>query len=172
MTRRFILYVAISADGFLARHDDDVAWLDAFTGDYGMREFYGSIDTVILGRKTWEVGRRLGMEAYEGVTNYVLSRTKPDSDKVLHATDAVTLVRELRAKEGKDVWLCGGAEIFGTLLDANEIDEIALHVIPVVIGEGIPLFSPKRREVRLELIASDAFNDGVVRLRYRVTKAP
>ena len=75
--RKIIVYIAASADGFIARPDGDVAWLDRpdAAGDYGMKAFYKTIDTVVMGRKTWSVGKRLGQASFPGVTNYVFSRT-------------------------------------------------------------------------------------------------
>lgn len=171
--RKIIAYFAVSADGFIARPDGAVEWLDRprTAGDYGMGRFYRSIDTVIMGRKTWDLGRRLGQPAYAGKANYVFSHTR------LRTGDPrVTLVHErvkrfanfLRRRPGLNIWLVVGADLFGAFLDAGQVDEIVAHVIPTLIGEGIPLFAPRHRSVPLRLLGSRRFADGVVRLHYAV----
>jgi dihydrofolate reductase len=120
--RKFIVYVATSADGFIARTDGSVDWLDRPRpkGNYGMGTFYRSIDTCVLGRKTYEQSARFGMaEGYSGKKNYVLSRTltKAASRKVTIINDNVVAIAErLRAESGRHVWLVGGAEPGNTRL--------------------------------------------------------
>ena len=175
--RKFIVYIATSADGFIARPDGGVEWLDRprTAGDYGMGTFFRSIDTILWGRKTYEValgftrGRGVGYGAQ--VKNWVFSRRPPKA----HTPD-VEFVREpirafakrLRAAPGKDVWIMGGAGLIASFLDAGEIDEFIVHVIPTLIGEGIPLVAPRHRHVPLRLLSTRRFSDGVVRLNYAV----
>jgi dihydrofolate reductase len=172
--RKFIVYVAISADGFIARGDGSVDWLDSprLKGDHGMGAFYRTIDTCVMGRKTYEHAVKFGMaDGYSGKKNYVLSRTlkKPASHKVTVIGDDVAgFAERLRAEKGKHIWLVGGAEAIGAFLDAGAVDELVLHVIPHLIGEGIPLISPRHRDVPLDLSSSRTFADGVLMLRYAV----
>jgi dihydrofolate reductase len=172
--RKIIVYVAISADGFIARRDGSVDWLDRPRpkGNYGMTAFYRSIDTCILGRKTYDFAVRFGMaEGYAGKRNYVFSRTlsKAASPKVSVVSEDVTAFTErLRSEKGKDIWLVGGAELVAAFLDSGQVDEFMIHVIPKMIGEGIPLVAPRHRDLRLKLLASKKFPDGVVRLHYGV----
>jgi dihydrofolate reductase len=175
--RKIIAYLATSADGYIARRDGGVEWLDRPrpAGNYGMDKFFRSIDTILLGRKTYEVALGLtggkGIGSGKRVKNYVFSRRPPKS----HTPD-VEFVREplarfakrLRATPGKDVWMMGGAGLIGSFLDAGEIDEFVIHVVPILIGEGIPLIAPGRRSVRLRLLSVRRFSDGVVRLHYSV----
>ena len=174
-SRRFIAYLAISADGFIARGDGSVDWLDRpdAAGDYGMREFYDTVDTVIMGRGTWDFAVAHGMPGYAGKTNYVLTHRKPrkryDGVKFVSG-DVSSLIGDLRAQRGKDVWIVGGGDVFGQCLDAGAVDEFVLHVMPTFIGEGIPLLSKKRRTVPLTLKSTKRFKDGVVMLRYAVTR--
>lgn len=173
--RKIIVYVATSADGYIARPDGDVAWLDrpSTAGDYGMAAFYKSIDTTLMGRKTYDVAVKFGQKGYAGKMNYVFSRARRRS-----RTPNVAFVREevgdfarrLRAGKGKHVWLVGGGELTAAFLDAGQIDEFILHVIPVFIGEGIPLIQPRHRDVSLTLRSSRAYSDGVVRLHYSVVR--
>jgi dihydrofolate reductase len=171
--RNVIVQVATSADGYIARLDGSVKWLDRPSppGDYGMREFYATIDTVLMGRKTWEVGIELGQTHFAGKTNYVFSRTPRTAEHVEIVTeDPVAFVRRLRAEPGKDIWLVGGGELIATLIDGGEVDRFLIHLIPVLIGEGIPLIAPRYREIELALQGTQTFADGVVQLDYTVRK--
>jgi len=172
--RKFIVYVAVSADGFIARRDGSVDWLDRPRpkGNYGMAEFYRSIDTCVLGRKTYDLSVSFGMaEGYAGKKNYVFSHTlsKAASPKVSIVSEDVTVFAErLRLEKGKDIWLVGGAELVAAFLDSGQVDEFIIHVIPKMIGEGIPLVAPRHRDLRLKLLGSKRFPDGVVRLHYAI----
>jgi dihydrofolate reductase len=138
------------------------------------RRFVGrkSIDTCILGRKTYEQAVKFGMaNGYSGKKNFVLSRTLTEgvSRKVSIINDEVSaFVERLRGKKGKHVWLVGGAELIASFLDAAAVDEFIIHVIPHLIGEGIPLVSPRHRNLLLKLLSCRTFADGVVRLHYAV----
>jgi dihydrofolate reductase len=174
--RRFIVYVATSADGFIARPDGSVDWLDRPTpkGNYGGAAFFRSIDTCILGRKTYDFAVSHGQpDFYPGKKNYVFSRTlkKAASPKMaLVNEDAAAFAKRLRTEKGKDIWLVGGAELIAAFLDAGYVDEFILHMIPVMIREGIPLVAPRHRNLPLKLLASQKFPDGVVKLHYALRK--
>ena len=171
--RKIIVYVATSADGYIARPDGDVAWLDRPRpkGNYGMAAFYRSVDTVLLGRRTYDAARALGHESYPGKKNYVFSRARrrgraPGVEFV--SGDVGEFARRLRGSAGENIWLVGGAGLAASFLDAGQIDEFIIHVVPVLIGEGIPLVGPRQRSVPLRLLSSRAYADGVVRLHYSV----
>jgi len=178
-SRKIIVYIATSADGYIARSDGSVDWLDRprTAGDYGMGAFFKTIDTILWGRKTYSLGLEMnegGMGVYGSrIKNYIFSRRPPKK----HAPD-VEFVREpisqfaerLRATPGKDIWMMGGGGIIASFLDAGEIDEFIIHVIPTFIGEGIPLIAPKNRDVPLKLLSVRDYPDGVVRLHYAVER--
>jgi dihydrofolate reductase len=180
--RKIIVYVATSADGYIARPDGDVEWLNRRPRkfDYGMHTFYRTIDTILLGRKTYDWGlayqKKTGSKRAifdSKVANYVFSRTPPKSAApgVEFVTEPVkTFARRLRAQRGKHIWMMGGGELIASFLDAGEIDEFDIHVIPVFIGEGIPLIAPRHRDVSLHLRSARKYPDGVVRLRYEVER--
>jgi len=173
--RKIIVYVATSADGFIARPDGDVGWLDRprVAGNYGMNEFYRSIDTVLMGRKTYEKGLKLGQTSYPGKRNFVFSRTMPQSaarEVEIIAGDAAKFARDLRTTPGKHIWLVGGGELIASLLDFGQVDEFIIHVIPILIGEGIPLVAPRHRAAPLALVSARSFPDGVAQLHYRVER--
>jgi len=180
--RKVIVYIATSADGYIARPDGDVEWLNRRPSkvDYGMSTFYKTIDTILWGRKTYDwvlafyrkKGRKGGMFDTK-VANYVFSRKprKRAPPGVEFVSEPVkTFARRLRSTPGKDIWMMGGSGLIASFLDAGEIDEFDIHVIPTLIGEGIPLIAPRHRDVPLRLRLSRKYPDGVVRLRYEVAK--
>lgn len=141
---------------------------------YGMTAFMRSIDTILWGRKTYDfAAKNGGVGVYGKVKHYAFSR-KPPSDPLAGVEFVAESIPEfasrLRAARGKNIWMMGGAEIIGSFLDAGAIDEFSIHVIPVMIGEGIPLIAPRHRHVELELISSRSFPDGVVHLNYSVRR--
>jgi dihydrofolate reductase len=179
--RKIIVYIATSADGFIARKDGGVDWLDRprTAGDYGMGKFFKSIDTILWGRKTYDMMlafQKEGKEtpaSFRGIKNYAFSHRPPR--KVAAGFEFVkepikTFAQRLRDEEGKDIWMMGGAGIIGSFLDDGEIDEFIINIIPTFIGEGIPLISPGHRTVPLKLLGCEEFSDGVVRLHYQVEK--
>ena len=173
--RKIIVHIATSADGYIARPDGDVAWLDRPSprGNYGMAAFYRSIDTVLMGRKTYDLALRFGQTSYPGKKNYIFSRARHrsrTSEVTFVRGDVGRFARELRRVRGKNIWLVGGAELTGAFLDAGEVDELMIHVIPTLIGDGIPLISPRHRSIPLALLSSRRYADGVVRLHYSVAR--
>lgn len=180
--RKIIVYIAASADGYIARPDGDVEWLNRRpqTVDYGMKEFYPTIDTILWGRKTYDWllnyykqrGKTKGLFDTK-VANYVFSRKPPR--RVAPGVEFVSqpvkaFARRLRAAPGKQIWMMGGAGLIASFLDAGEIDEFDIHVIPVFIGKGIPLVAPRHRDIPLRLRSAKKYPDGVVRLRYEVAR--
>lgn len=137
-TRGIVVYVATSADGYIARPDGGVEWLDRPRppGNYGMGTFLRSIDTVLWGRNRYEVALAFGEKAPrlgKAVRNYVFSRGSLGS--VAPGFELVRrplpdFVRDLRATPGRDVWVMGGAQLIASLLDAGEIDAFVVHVLP------------------------------------------
>ena len=173
--RKIIVHIATSADGYIARPDGDLEWLTsrpAPKGFYGLNAFMRSIDTKVLGRKTYEMSLRLGAEFDSKSRCIVFSRSAPPADApsgVEFVNEAIGLfVDRLRAQPGKDIWLMGGGEIIASFLDEHAIDEFVISVAPVFIGEGIPLIARRQRHMPLELLSSDRFEDGLVQNRYRV----
>ncbi len=180
--RKIVVYIATSADGYIARPDGDVEWLNRRpdTVDYGMGAFYPTIDTILWGRKTydWVLDYHQKKSTKDAifdnkVANYVFSRKPPKT-----AAPGVEFVSEpvkafaqrLRTTPGKHIWMMGGGELIASFLDAGEIDEFDIHVIPTLIGEGIPLVAPRHRDVPLNLRSARKYPDGVVRLRYDVAR--
>jgi dihydrofolate reductase len=173
-TRKIVVNIATSADGYVARSDGNLEWLTsrpAPKGFYGMEEFMRSIDAKVLGRRTFEVSVRLGAKFDH---HYVFSR-QPPPVAVPAGVEFInggvrSFANRLKHQKGKNIWLMGGAEIIASFLDAGAIDEFIVSIIPVFIGEGIPLIAPRHRHVPLQLHSVRHFPDGVVQVHYGVRK--
>jgi dihydrofolate reductase len=173
--RRIIVHIAASADGYIARPDGDLQWLTsrpAPPGFYGMNAFTKTIDTTLLGRTTYEEGLKLGGTFDRKTRHVVFTRRSPPADApagIEFTSELVgPFVERLRAQPGKDIWLMGGGELIAAFLDVGAIDEFVVSVVPVFIGDGIPLIARRHRHVSLALLGTETFEDGLVQLRYRV----
>ena len=168
--RRVKLFVAMSLDGFIAGPNEEIDWL--FTDqDYGLSKFYKSVDTVLIGRKTYDFMLRHGKKSYKGKENYVFSRSQKvsDSPDVKYVSQGpAKFVRQIRQSKGKDIWLVGGGELFAYLLNRGQVDDIILAVHPTVLGKGIALFPQRSNPVKLKLVTHRNFDTGLVVLHYRV----
>jgi dihydrofolate reductase len=173
--RKIIARLAASADGFIAGPGDDLEWLTsrpAPKGFYGIEAFTLSIDTLVMGRKTYEEGLRLGGKFDPSSRAYVFSRHTPPADVpsgVEFVGDTVdAFVARLRERPGRDVWLMGGGDLIASFLDARAIDEFVVNVFPVFIGDGIRMIARRHRHVPLTLHDVERFENGVVQLHYGV----
>ena len=168
---------ASSLDNFIARKDDSVDWL-LWTKEVGeiMRDYWKTIDTVVMGRRTYEVATKSskGGGGYPGVKTYVFSRTlkKKSSKKLMFVSeDAASFVRRLKEEEdGKDICVLGGGVLAKSLFEAGLIDEIGLNIHPVLLGSGIPLFYEMPRQIDLELVKCQELSNGCVVVTYRTKK--
>ncbi len=138
-----------------------------------MREFWQKIETVVVGRKTYEPVLKSGKPwpSYPGVKTYVFSRTireSPDKNVQIISEDAAEFIRRLKSEQGGEIFVMGGGELANSLFEANLIDEISLSIHPVLLGSGIPLFLEMERQVDLELLESKSLKNGCVVVRYRV----
>ena len=186
--RELKYYVACSVDGFIARsngsldfflsegeHLADLMTSFPETVPTHVRKalnFHGEnrcFDTVLMGRRTYQVGLDIGVTSpYAHLKQYLFSRTitsSPDKDVNLVPADPLSFVRQLKQETGKDIWLCGGADLAATLFP--EIDELILKVNPIVLGAGIPLFSAAVEATRLRLVSSKTYTNGFIMSRYR-----
>lgn len=163
-------YVATSLDGLIADANGGTGWLDPFIDtDYGSREFLDSIDTVVMGRRTYD---RLLITSktnpYKGKHFVVLSHSKssgPFAD-LFWPGPVFDLMPRLNAMGSQSLWIVGGGSVAGSFLEADLIDEVQQFVMPVVLGSGTPLFGPLHRPVSLHLKESHSFANGVLRLSY------
>ena len=173
--RNVIVHIATSADGYIARPDGDMEWLTsrpAPAGFYGMNAFVKTIDTKVLGRKTYEASLQLGAKFDSKTRTIVFSRQPAPADApkgVEFVSGSISaFVSRLREQPGRHIWLMGGGDLIASFLDENAIDEFVISVVPVFIGDGIPLIARRHRETPLELKAVERFEDGLVQLHYLV----
>jgi dihydrofolate reductase len=173
--RKVIVHIAVSVDGYIARSDGALEWLTsrpAPEGFYGMSDFMKSVDTTVLGRKTYEASLRLGARFDAREPTIVFSRHAAPAKApagVEFVNGAIgPFVSRLREQPGKDIWLMGGGDLIASFLDERAIDEFVVSVVPVFIGDGIPLIARRPREVPLTLHSTERFDDGLVQMRYRL----
>jgi dihydrofolate reductase len=180
---RFIAHPDGTHDGFLmeGEHFADLIATFPETFPAQFRDILGisgenkCFDTVLMGRKTYEVGLKVGIaNPYPQMQQYVFSRTlsanldavEEDRNVELISTDPVAVVQDLKQQQGKDIWLCGGGDLATTLF--SEIDELILKVNPLLLGVGIPLFAGIFKQTVLKLTNSKIYNNGFMLLHYRL----
>ncbi|AIC15427.1 dihydrofolate reductase family protein [Nitrososphaera viennensis] len=172
MQRKVKLFIAPSLDCYIARSDGSVDWL--FTdGDYGYAKFYDSIDTVIMGRETYETVLKLEEHPYKDKKCYVFTRNPGEKYRnVEFVSDVVGVTESLvRSTEGKDIWLEGGGEINSILLDAGLIHEIIVSVHPIILGSGIPMFNNGIKQADMKLVDLVRYDNGLVQMHYQLLDA-
>ena len=165
--KKIILYVATSVDGFIARKNGSVDWLTQYNNsgeDFGYKEFLDSVETVILGNTTYGEFKA----PYENKKCYVFSRknTGKENNIIYVNTDVKEFTDGL--SENENIWLVGGADITKEFLKNNLIDEFIITIIPIVLGEGIPLFAQGCGEHKLKLLNTKSYDSGVVQLHYQL----
>ncbi|MFN0056942.1 MAG: dihydrofolate reductase family protein [Planctomycetota bacterium] len=171
--RRVRYSVACSLDGFIAGPNGEHDWI-IMDPSIDFAAFFASIDTVLLGRRTFEVARRQGSGGgMPGMEAIVCSRTLRPADYpgVTIRDDAVATVTDLKARAGKDIWLMGGGDLFRSLLAAHLIDAIEVAIVPVLLGAGISLLPGPFAQFNLQLTSSKALESGVLLLTYEPASA-
>jgi dihydrofolate reductase len=175
MTVKILVYIATSLDGFIARKNGDLDWLPAGAEgdeDFGYAEFMSSIDHVVMGRNTFEKVLTFGGWHY-GKKMIVLTGRDlilpPELADKVEALDLSPreLVREMERRGAKSIYLDGGLTIQRFLRDGL-VDEMTITIIPILLGEGLPLFGKLEKDVMLELVASKSFENGFVQNKYKL----
>ena len=171
--RKIKLYIASSLDSYIAGEGGNIDWLFS-DEDYGYAKFYDSIDTILVGRKTYDQSLKFDEYPYKGKKVYVFTRRIEEKKNTRYVeyinVDIPNFVRHLLKLVGKDIWLLGGGEIVSIFLNADLVDEIILSIHPVILGRGIPLFSNIKKRVNLQLLESKPFGSGLVQLCYGILK--
>ncbi|AFY66378.1 dihydrofolate reductase family protein [Geitlerinema sp. PCC 7407] len=170
--RTINLFIATSLDGYIARKNGEVDWL--FTDqDYGYTAFFDEIETLLMGRRTYEQLLTFGEYPYGTKEAYVFSRGQRDRTEQVNfvAQEPASFVRDLKGRPGGDIWLVGGAVLVRELLAAKLVDRLILSIHPVVLGEGLPLFLGPLPEIPLTLIDHHTFETGLVQLTYESAAA-
>ena len=179
--RKVILAVGTSFDLYIARDDGAVDWLST-DWEYDWTAFFKTIDVVLMGRKTLEKGVEMSADKksnpYKGVETYVFSRNLKECD--VEGVELITghlkeFIDGLKAKDGKDIWLCGGGELAKSFLNEDLVDEIHVGITPILLTDGIPLFPDLEREIKLRLISNVTHkhkteDNGMVELKYEVVR--
>ncbi|WP_414573933.1 dihydrofolate reductase family protein [Nostoc sp. CCY 9925] len=167
------LYIATSLDGYIARSNGGIDWLSIVETpeeDYGYAAFYDSIDAIVLGSKTYELGLSFDQWPYPDKKSFVLTQRdlKCDREEVVFISDTVNNALASIEKEGfKNIWLVGGGALINSFLRQSLIDEYIISTIPIILGDGIRLFPPPTCEQKLQLINSKQYPSGLLQAHYR-----
>ena len=168
--RKLILYIAVSLDGFIAGEGGSLDWLDKVEGqgDNGYETFYTKVDTLLMGRKTYDWIMAHAEFPYSGKECYVFSHEPREntSDVTFVSENAVSFASHLKEQPGKEIWLVGGGGLLKPLLEAGLVDEMILTIAPVVLGKGIPLFHEMERETDFVLMDIERYGQ-FAQLYYR-----
>ena len=169
--RKIILNVAVSLDSYIEGPNGEYDW--CFDDqDYGLTDFFKACDAIFIGRKSYELIMRTDPKMFAAMKIYVFSDTlhdpQADNVEILRSADFKNRVEEIRSREGRDIWLFGGAELVEAFIKKNLISELLLSVHPVILGSGKPLFTNIKERINLVLLGAEQFSSGLIQLRYIV----
>lgn len=171
--RKLVLFIATSLDGYIATKDESLDWLFKVEGegDNGYSQFYETVDTILIGKKTydWIMKREPGEFPYKNKACYVFTRSPIEDTEYVRFinNDITSFINELKNQEGKNIWIVGGGELIQSFIKEKLVDEIILTIAPTIIGNGIPLFKEGDYQLDLILIGTKTFNQ-FVELHYGV----
>lgn len=168
-----LLYVATSIDGYIATKDGGVDWLSVVDGsgsDYGYHAFYDSVDALIMGSKTYQQVLDFGEWPYPGKPSYIFTgqALKSSRDDVIFVSEEpLDVMRRLEAEGKKRVWMVGGAGIIASFIKSGLIDEYIISIVPIMLGEGIPLFEAPLPKMNFEVVESTLYSSGLLQVHYK-----
>jgi dihydrofolate reductase len=170
--RKLILQVAVSLDGFIEGPNAEIDWC-LTDQDYGLTDLFKQIDTLFIGRKTYELMLRMEDSVPAGFPKfkeYIFSTTldKVRGDAILIKENIEKAVTKIKNEEGKDIWLFGGGSLTTSLVNLGLVDEVWLALHPIVLGGGKPLFSNIKQRVKLKLLDTKTYSTGLVFLKYSI----
>ncbi len=166
---KVIVYIASSLDGYIARENGDIDWLPELA-ESGYDAFYKSIDTVIMGKTTYDQVLTFGEYPYKDKKSFVFTSTNQNKDENAEfVSDVEKFVKDGFPGAGENIWLVGGAQIIASFLKQGAVNEIIISVIPVLLGKGISLFKNIENETKLEFIKTEKYGQ-LVDLYYKVLK--
>ena len=171
---RVKLYIACSLDGYIARKDGSIDWLTEYDNnsetDYGYSEFYASVGTVLMGRKTYEQVLGFADWPYGEKKTYVFTRqNKPlrrEKNVEFVSGDVGEFVRRLKESTDEDIWLVGGSQLIKVFLEEDLVEDMIVFIVPIILGGGIPLFDRTGKEIKLRTGRVEKYGNGLVRLEY------
>lgn len=165
--RKVVLYIAASLDGYIATEEDSLQWLFDVEGegDNGYSEFYETIDTILIGRRTydWVMEAEKGKFPYENKQCYVFSKTmsgKQDNVEFVNE-DVITFTNRIKELKGNNIWVVGGGDLLHSFIKENLVDEFIITIAPTILGKGIPLFKDVDFETKLTLKSIKKLNQFV-----------
>lgn len=173
--RKLILGLAVTLDGYIEGPNGEYDWC-FMDQDYGLNDFFSQIDSIFIGRKSYEVAQQHAEnnhgEIVPGMKEYVFSTTLKTvrNGANLIAENSMIEAKKIKEQPGKDIWLYGGAELSDAMMKAELIDELWLSVHPILLGSGKPLFRAQNGRQQLTLLESKTYETGLVSLRYRINK--
>jgi len=166
---KILVYIASSLDGYIAREDGSVDWLPE-SSESSYDAFYKSVDTVIMGKTTYDQVLTFGEYPYKDKKSFVFSRTSMNNDeKIEFVSDVEKFVKDGFPGAGENIWLVGGGKLIASFLKLGVVDEIITTVIPVLLGKGVPLFQNIEDETKLELVKTEKYGQ-LVDLHYKISK--
>jgi dihydrofolate reductase len=168
--RNKVLYIAATLDGYIADSNDGFSFLFPYDGLESVAQSYQSllsrIDTIIMGRKTYDVIQKMGQWPYQEMKSYVMtSHPEKDLDKIFFRSDIQKLILELDQKSGKDIWIVGGGILISSMLELHLIDELQIAIVPILLGSGKPLFPSGNYHLNLKLVNIEKL-EGLLLLTY------
>lgn len=174
--RRVVLGLGISLDGYIARTDGAVDFL-FMPKDYSMGPFFATIDAALMGRKTYDAALKMGGGGFGSspMKNYVFSHSQPPGERggVTFVNEAPeSFLAKLRERPGKNIWLMGGGELARSFLKKDLVDELYIGIVPILIGEGLPLFPSGFPQREFTLLENKTFSKGMIALKYKRTRHP
>lgn len=168
MSASVTLFVAMSLDGFIAGPNDEIDWL--FTDqDYGFTPFFDSVDTIIMGRRSYEQSCSFDEWPYPGKRTIVCTHCaseRGDHRVQFSADNLPTLIARARADGSRGIWLLGGGQLVKTALACAAIDALQIAIHPIILGAGIPLFPAGTHRTRLQFRHSVGYESGLLVVRY------
>lgn len=176
MSRKIIIYIAASLNNKIADQEGSVEWLETIPHqegeDYGYQNFYNTIDTTIMGYATYAQVKGWGIEwPYKDRKNYVVtSKADRETDEFVEfiSEKPIDYFKNLKEEEGKDIWLVGGGQLNKLFLNAGLVDEIIVHIMPIILNGGIDMFVGVPEQKVLELASTKTYDSGVMELKYEI----
>jgi dihydrofolate reductase len=173
--RKIFIYIACSLDGFIAGEGDDLSFLTSVEKvgeDYGYAEFLSQIDTIVVGRRTYDKVKAMGYPyPPEGKKMIVVSNRGLESGSIdveTYSGDLRCLIQKIKSESGKHVFADGGAQIVKELLNLNLVDELIVSIVPKFVGRGIRLFNDIDNDSNWKLLGTNSFETGLVQLHYKI----